>query len=69
MVIFELRWAQVAERGVEPPSVVDVFNARRRSAVTSAIVAHQIDGLDLRLDAALGLGCITGWDACSANTS
>ena len=36
MVIFELRWAQVAERGVEPPSVVDVFNARGRSAVTSA---------------------------------
>jgi len=30
VVIFELRWVQVAEHRVEPPSVVDVFNAARK---------------------------------------
>jgi hypothetical protein len=65
VVILELRWAQLAERGVEPPSVVDVFNAARkiRSDIREGFVVHQVDGLDLQhLDAALGL---VRMDPCS----
>jgi hypothetical protein len=58
VVIFELRWVQVAEHRVEPPSVVDVFKAARKigSDVREGFVVRQVDGLDLQhLDAALGL--------------
>ena len=65
MVIFELRWAPAAERGVEPPSVVDVFKAARKigSDIREGFVVRQVDGLDLpHLDAALGL---VRMDPCS----
>jgi len=58
VVIFELRWVQVAEHRVEPPSVVDVFKAARKigSDIREGFVVRQVDGLDLQhLDAALGL--------------
>ena len=51
------RWVQVAEHGVEPPSV-DVFKAARKigSDICEGFVVRQVDGLDLQhLDAALGL--------------
>jgi hypothetical protein len=65
VAIFELRWVQVAEHRVEPPSVVDVFKAARKigSDVREGFVVRQVDGLDLQhLDAALGL---VRMDPCS----
>ena len=69
-MILELRWAQVAERGVEPPGVVDVVNEAGKIGgdIREGFLVHQVDGVDLqRLDAALGLGII-GWAPVPADT-
>src|SRR5215813_3944203 len=63
VVILELRGAQVAERGVQPASVVDLVNeaGKIRGDVLECFVVHQVDGFDLqRLDEAFGLGVVVG---------
>src|SRR5215813_11795647 len=64
VVILELRGAQVAERGVQPASVVDLVNeaGKIRGDVLECFVVHKIDGFDLqRLDEAFGLGVVVGF--------
>ena len=66
MVILELRGAQVAERGVQPASVVDLVNeaGKIRGDVLECFVVHQVDGFDLqRLDEFFGLGVRLGISA------
>jgi hypothetical protein len=61
VVIVELRGAQVAERGVQPASAVDLVNeaAKIRGDVLERFVVHQVDGIDLqRLDEAFSLGVV-----------
>src|SRR5262249_41726745 len=63
VVILRLRGAQVAERGVEPASVVDLVNeaGKIRGDVLECFVVHKVDGFDLqRLDEAFGLGVVVG---------
>src|SRR5215510_9317479 len=63
LVILELRGAQVAERGVQPASVVDLVNeaGKIRGDVLECFVVHQVDGFDLqRPDEAFGLGVVVG---------
>src|SRR5262245_31885805 len=63
VVILELRGAQVAERGVQPASVVDLVNeaGKIRGDVLECFVVHKVDGFDLqRLDEAFGLGVVVG---------
>ena len=62
-MILELRGAQIAERGVEPPCVVDLVDEAGKIGgdILESIVVHQVDGFDLqRLHEALGLG-VMGW--------
>src|SRR5262249_47782813 len=48
VVILELRGAQVAERGVQPASVVDLVNeaGKIRGDVLECFVVHKVDGFD-----------------------
>src|SRR5262249_49281874 len=63
VVILELRGAQVAERGGQPASVVDLVNeaGKIRGDGLECFVVHKVDGFDLqRLDEAFGLGVVVG---------
>src|SRR5262249_7609724 len=71
VMILELRGAQVAERGVQPASVVDLVNeaGKIRGDVLECFVVHKVDGFDLqRLDEAFGLGRVQA-TACSSCTA
>jgi hypothetical protein len=48
VVILELCWAQVAERGVESAGVVDLFDKAWKISghVFEGFIIHQIDGLE-----------------------
>jgi hypothetical protein len=63
VVILELCWAQVAERGVESAAVVDLIDEVQKVGghALEGFVIHQIDRLDFkRLHEALGLGIVIG---------
>ena len=62
-VVLELLRAEIAERGMEPPGVVDLVDEARKVGgdVVEGLVGHRVDRLDLeRLHEALGLGVVVG---------
>ena len=67
-MLLELRRAEIAERGVQAPLVVDLVDEAREvyRDVVEGFVGHRIDGLDLQgLDEALGLGVVVRIGATS----
>ena len=69
MAILVLRGAQIAERGVESASVVDLIDKARKigSDVLESFVGHRVHGFDLeRLHEALDFGVVV-WIAAPAH--
>jgi hypothetical protein len=64
------RWAQLAERGVEPPSVVDVFNAARkiRSDIREGFVVR-LKYTASTFSILMQLSALSEWIPVPANTS
>ena len=61
VMVLELRWAEIAERGMQPAGVVDLIDEARKVGghILEGFVVHQVDGFGLqRFHKTLGLGIV-----------